>query len=65
MTLRIVAVFFLAIALPSSAQAAAAKPVVRSYVSCTELADQRGFLANEHRGARKHFVRACMHGEQT
>ncbi|MET0970486.1 MAG: hypothetical protein ABWY18_14895 [Tardiphaga sp.] len=64
MRLRVAAVVCLAVGLTYSAQAAAAKPPVRSYESCSELADQRGFMANERRGARKRFVRACMRGTQ-
>jgi hypothetical protein len=64
MTLRIAAVLCMAMAFAPAARAAAAKPAARSYESCTQLADQRGFMANERGPGRKRFVRACMRGAQ-
>ncbi|WPO43398.1 hypothetical protein [Tardiphaga sp. 42S5] len=44
--------------------ASAGQGQARSYESCTQLADQRGFMVSERGSTRKTFVERCMRGNQ-
>ncbi|SNS35648.1 hypothetical protein SAMN05216374_0956 [Tardiphaga sp. OK246] len=55
---------FLSAVVALSANAQAAPKQQRTYEACTQMADQRGFMAAEKYGGRKRFVNRCMRGAQ-